>query len=170
MPGIQISGIKSILYFNGAAHRLCVAANSADIMMNSTANKTAIMVAMIMLTACSPQAASGTDVGEPPTAKTDTHPAWIKSLISEYESQPIANPQREIIRYKFDGKIVYYVPPICCDIPSQLFTDEGKLMCYPDGGFTGRGDERCPTFHKLKTDEQRVWKDPRARPDSKKPL
>jgi hypothetical protein len=138
--------------------------------MNSAANKTMIILALVMLTACSPQAASGTDAGEPAAAKSCNHPAWIKSLISEYESQPIANPQREIVRYKLDGKIVYYVPPICCDIPSQLFTGDGKLMCYPDGGFAGRGDERCPTFHQLKTEEKRVWKDGRARPDSKKQL
>jgi hypothetical protein len=169
MPGIQINSIKSILHFNGAAHSLSLAANSADIMMNSMANKTAIIVAMIMLTACSPQAASGTDAGEPAAAKSGNHPAWIKSLISEYESQPIANPQREIIRYKLDGKIVYYVPPICCDIPSQLFSEEGKLMCYPGGGFTGRGDDRCPTFHKLKREEQLVWKDGRERARIEKP-
>lgn len=97
-------------------------------------------------------------------------PEWISALITQYERERIANPQREIFRYKFDGKIVYYVPPICCDIPSQLFNEEGQLMCYPDGGFTGRGDDRCPTFHRLKRAEQLVWKDGRERTRIEKPL
>ena len=94
---------------------------------------------------------------------TEPRPDWIAAKIAEYESLPIANPQRSIVRYKFEGKTVFYIPPICCDIPSQLFSEEGKLLCYPDGGFTGRGDERCPTFHKLKREEQLIWQDGRSR-------
>lgn len=134
-----------------------------------------------MITACSQQAISGTETKPASTAvsamavaaaaaKPVEQPAWMKTLIGGFENDPVANPPREIIRFKFDGKTVYYVPPICCDIPSQLFSDEGKLMCYPDGGFTGRGDERCPTFHMLKTEEQRVWKDGRERARIKTPL
>jgi hypothetical protein len=103
----------------------------------------------------------------PPAAKS--RPEWVNALITKYESEAIANPQREIFHYKFDGKIVYYMPPICCDIPSQLFSEDGKLMCYPDGGFTGRGDGRCPTFHKLKREEQLIWKDGRDRTRIEKP-
>jgi hypothetical protein len=134
-----------------------------------------IIFALIALSSCSRQAVSGTDSNPAPdstsaaSSASTVLPAWIAILITEYESQPVANPQREIFRYKFDGKIVYYVPPICCDIPSQLFNEEGKLMCYPDGGFTGRGDDRCPTFHKLKREEQLVWKDGRERVRTEKP-
>ena len=118
------------------------------------------IVSLASTSACSPQPASDANAAQPAAAPG---PDWIGALITKYESERIANPQLEIFRYKFDGKIVYYVPVICCDIPSQLFTEEGKLMCYPDGGFTGRGDYRCPTFHKLKRAEQLVWKDGRKR-------
>jgi hypothetical protein len=121
-------------------------------------------VSICLLTACSQQATPV--IAATATPEVAARPTWMATLISEYESQPVANPQREIYRYKFDGKTVYYMPPICCDIPSQLFSEEGKLLCYPDGGFTGRGDERCPTFQKLKREEQLVWKDDRKRPSA----
>ena len=111
--------------------------------------------------ACSqPPPVVNSDASPPVTAP---RPDWITAKIAEYESLPIANPQRSIVRYKFEGKTVFYIPPICCDIPSQLFSEDGKLLCYPDGGFTGRGDERCPTFHKLKREEQLIWQDGRSR-------
>jgi hypothetical protein len=136
--------------------------------MRTSVNKLLFTVSIGFLTACSQQPTSAitADTTAPEVA---AHPTWMATLIGEYESQPVANPQREIIRYKFDGKTVYYMPPICCDIPSQLFSDEGKLLCYPDGGFTGGGDGRCPTFHKLKREAQFVWKDDRKRPPIEKP-
>ena len=134
-----------------------------------------ITLMFIALAACSPQAVTGTDANVAPVLDSAVvpaliaHPAWLKTRIAEYESQPVANPQREIFRYKFDGNTVYYTPPICCDIPSQLFSEEGKLLCYPGGGFTGRGDGRCPTFHKLKREGLLMWKDDRKRPPIEKP-
>jgi hypothetical protein len=116
--------------------------------------------------ACSQQTVPDAKATQP---AAEPRPEWVSALITQYESERIANPQREILRYKFEDKIVYYVPPICCDIPSKLFSEEGKLMCYPDGGFTGRGDDRCPTFHKLKREEQLVWKDGRERIRIEKP-
>ena len=130
---------------------------------------------LIATSACSQQTVPDAKANVPAAADpipptVIPRPEWVSALIANYEREPIANPQREIFRYKFDGKIVYYVPPICCDIPSKLFTEEGKLMCYADGGFTGRGDDRCPTFHKLKREEQLVWKDERTRARIEKPL
>lgn len=137
--------------------------------MHVVVSRTFIASFIILLasSACSQQTVPDAKITQPAAAP---RPEWVSALITQYERERIANPQREILRYKFDGKIVYYVPPICCDIPSQLFSEEGKLMCYPDGGFTGRGDDRCPTFHKLKREEQLVWKDGRERSRVEKPL
>jgi hypothetical protein len=148
-----------------------------DAVMHATVSKLLVISFILSLAssfACSQQPmpdAKSTTPAAPDAAQpvTTPRPEWIDALIAKYESEPIANPQREIFRYKFEGKIVYYVPPICCDIPSQLFSEEGKLICYPDGGFTGRGDDRCPTFHKLKREEQLVWKDGRERTRIEKP-
>jgi hypothetical protein len=50
-----------------------------------------------------------------------------------------------VFRTKYKGKVAYYVPPRCCDIPSELYDENGRLICYPHGGFVG-GDGRCPSF------------------------
>jgi hypothetical protein len=136
--------------------------------MRTSVSKMLFTVSIGLLTACSQQSTSAI-AAETTAPEIAARPTWIATLIAEYENQPVANPQREIIRYKFDGKTVYYMTPICCDIPSQLFNEEGKLLCYPDGGFTGRGDDRCPTFHKLKREEQLIWKDGRERRPMTKP-
>jgi hypothetical protein len=143
---------------------------SKDVIMRATFSKIFLSSFIISLasSACSQQSVSDAKPTIPATPDATQpaitpRPEWLNALITQYESERIANPQREILRYKFDGKIVYYVPPICCDIPSKLFTEDGKLMCYPDGGFTGRGDDRCPTFHKLKREEQLIWQDTRPR-------
>jgi hypothetical protein len=84
---------------------------------------------------------------EPNTsAKLDTTLPWLQVKIWEYQSKPVSNPPRSIVKTTFEGKPVYYVPPVCCDIPSELYAEDGKLMCYPGGGITGAGDGKCTKF------------------------
>lgn len=80
------------------------------------------------------------------SAKLDTTLPWLQVKIWEYQNQPVSNPPRSIVKTTFEGKPVYYVPPVCCDIPSELYAEDGALMCYPSGGFTGAGDGKCPRF------------------------
>jgi hypothetical protein len=76
----------------------------------------------------------------------DTTLPWLQIKIWDYQSKPVSNPPRSIVKTTFEGKPVYYVPPVCCDIPSELYAEDGKLICYPSGGFTGAGDGKCATF------------------------
>ena len=80
------------------------------------------------------------------SAKLDTTLPWLQLKIWDYQSKPVSNPPRSIIKTTFEGKPVYYVPPVCCDIPSELYAEDGKLICYPGGGFAGAGDGKCPKF------------------------
>ena len=91
-------------------------------------------------------------------------PAWLTRLIHEIESQPVANPPAFIARYEYGGQVVYYLPPRCCDIPSNLYDAAGAIICHPDGGMTGGGDGRCPDFFARRSNEQIVWRDPRGSP------
>jgi hypothetical protein len=50
-----------------------------------------------------------------------------------------------VFRTTYRGRLAYYIPPRCCDIPSQLYDEHGTLICYPHGGFAG-GDGRCLSF------------------------
>lgn len=68
-------------------------------------------------------------------------PAWLRDL-----------PHEGAMQYRYQGKTVYYVPPGCCDLPGMLYDDQGRLLCHPDGGFTGLGDRRCPDFADTRTD------------------
>jgi hypothetical protein len=105
------------------------------------------------------------------SAKLDTTLPWLQIKIWEYQSKPVSNPPRSVIKTIFEGKPVYYVPAVCCDIPSELYAESGTLMCYPSGGFTGAGDGKCPRFklEYLDTKNTIVWTDKRKPAVSAKP-
>ncbi len=98
-----------------------------------------------------------------PTAGGGSNPAWVDSLITEYQNAPVGNPPREIYKYDYQGKPVYYLPPQCCDQLSTLYAADGSVLCAPDGGLTGRGDGKCSDFFQARTNEAVVWKDTRTR-------
>lgn len=95
----------------------------------------------------------------PPSPSLPSPPAWLQAKIAEYRRLPPSNPPRRIVRTTHEGRTVYYVFPTCCDIPSELYDDEGRLMCRPSGGFAG-GDGKCPTFT-LANSATPVWRDTR---------
>ena len=87
--------------------------------------------------------------------------ACIKKMITEFQQEEKQNPPRSVYRYTYNGKLVYYVPPVCCDFFSDLYDNECKLIAHPDGGFTGRGDDRAEDFIQTRTGEKLIWKDER---------
>ena len=91
----------------------------------------------------------------------DDTPAFVKTLIAQFQAAPRANPPARIVRYTWHAQTVYYVPPRCCDVPGALYDAQGSRLCEPDGGFVGGGDGRCPDFREKRGDEHLVWKDVR---------
>lgn len=67
-----------------------------------------------------------------------------------------------IWKYHYDGHTVFHVPRSCCDVPSALYDADGKVICGPDGGFTGKGDGRCADLFERRSEEQKIWDDPRV--------
>jgi hypothetical protein len=90
-------------------------------------------------------------------------PDWLNKQIAEFQNTPLGNPPQSIWQYEYMGSIVYYVPPQCCDQFSQLYDSSGRLICAPDGGFSGRGDGKCPDFSKLRKNELLIWQDTRTK-------
>ena len=90
------------------------------------------------------------------------NPAWVDELIERFAAEPVGNPPQSIYRYEYKGRTVYYVPAQCCDQFSTLYDAAGKVVCAPDGGFTGSGDGRCMDFSKERTEEHLIWKDKRS--------
>ncbi|MFN4151183.1 MAG: DUF6970 domain-containing protein, partial [Candidatus Sericytochromatia bacterium] len=89
------------------------------------------------------------------------NPLIINQSISSFINEPVKNPPVVIKQYQYKGKTVYYIPPSCCDIPSQLYSQEGNLICSPDGGITGNGDSKCNDFFSERKNEKLIWKDMR---------
>ncbi|MEW5800776.1 MAG: cohesin domain-containing protein [bacterium] len=96
-------------------------------------------------------------------------PLWLTELIDELKNSPVANPPAQIIQYEYLNTTVYYLPPKCCDIPSNLYGINGNIICHPDGGFTGRGDGGCPDFFTESKNGITIWKDERNYPVSNNP-
>lgn len=91
----------------------------------------------------------------------DTLPVCIKALVEKLKSEPVTNPPSKIYSYSFEGKTVFYVPAVCCDNFSDLYNDSCKIIAHPDGGFTGKGDRKAPTFQEEKKNEKLIWEDTR---------
>ena len=108
-----------------------------------------LVIVTAALTACG--AASS---GSAPTPV----PSPVADLIHELQTQPPANPPAYIANYEYQGRVVYYVPPRCCDIFSDLYDDSGTVICHPDGGLAGHGDGRCPDFLSGRTNETILWR------------
>ncbi len=84
------------------------------------------------------------------------NPAWVDRLIADATGNPGGSPQA-IYRYHYRGKTVYYVLSPCCDMYNYLYDADGNAICAPDGGFTGRGDGKCPDFKQTATDRIVIW-------------
>jgi hypothetical protein len=90
-------------------------------------------------------------------------PDWLTALIDELSAEPVASPPAQILQYTYNGATVYYLSPRCCDIMSDLYDVNGKILCHPDGGLTGAGDGQCTDFQDTKKDEVIIWQDDRER-------
>ena len=99
--------------------------------------------------------------GTSPVAPEPTQ-TWLPALIRTFEQQPVANPPASVTRYEYKGEIVYFVPPRCCDVWSDLYRADGTTLCHPNGGLTGNGDGRCPDFFAARKNEHVIWQDPRG--------
>lgn len=94
-----------------------------------------------------------------------SNPRWLTALIKGLQREPVANPPASIARYDYRGEVVYYLPPRCCDIPSNVYSAAGAIICHADGGIAGDGDGRCPDFYAARKNEKIIWRDRRgARP------
>jgi hypothetical protein len=89
----------------------------------------------------------------------EENPEWLNEQIQEFKHEKPTNPPVKIYRYSFQGQEVYYVTGYCCDVPGKVFSKEGKQLCEPDGGITGRGDGKCPDFFNSRTNEKLIWED-----------
>lgn len=123
-------------------------------MISETQNKSILKIIFITLLLLTINKCNG-------EITTIQNPVWLGKLITKFQNEPLGNPPQSIWQYKYLGRKVYYVPPQCCDQYSILYDESGKIICAPDGGITGSGDDRCTDFFDKRTDEKLIWKDER---------
>ena len=137
-------------------------------MLNKLIAFALLCLSLASLNACAQKTEPAAATAPAPAAATISKPQlnttvpWLQVKIWEFQSQPVANPPRVVSKSVYEGKTVYYISAACCDIPSQLFDEDGKLICYPSGGIAGGGDGKCKQFVLDKPAMSTVWQDTRA--------
>ena len=71
--------------------------------------------------------------------------------------QNTKSPPISVWSYTFKGEMVYYITYGCCDRFNELYSSSCELMCYPDGGITGKGDGKCPDFMQARSGGELIW-------------
>jgi hypothetical protein len=97
----------------------------------------------------------------PQCRKENSVPSCIEKVINKIKSENVRNPPGSVWQYEYNDQTVYYIPPYCCDVPSQLFDENCNLICNPDGGFFGGGDGKCTDFFIKRKNGKLIWQDDR---------
>ena len=111
--------------------------------------------------------ASCTAVGPPVSQQPDSQasvraPEWLAVRIREYEKQPQRAVPLGIWQITHNGQSAYYVYSPCCDMTNPLLSADGREICSPSGGFSGKGDGKCPLPMDRGTKSTLVWSHPAA--------
>ncbi|GAB4017877.1 DUF6970 domain-containing protein [Spirosoma koreense] len=88
-------------------------------------------------------------------------PDCLRAMVEQIRHQHTWSPPARVVQYVYQGKRVYFIPIRCCDIPSKLYDENCNLICFPNGGFAGRGDGQCTDFFAKRSDEKLIWEDTR---------
>lgn len=87
-------------------------------------------------------------------------PSCIEDMIMDIQKEDVKNPPTEIWKWKVDGKTYFYITSECCDFFNYLYDENCMVVCAPDGGITGMGDQKCPKFVG-EISKTLVWEDER---------
>ncbi len=104
-------------------------------------------------------AASAEEQTEIVDTKIDSIPACVQKLIDDGNKEIPSTAPIQIDEYLFKGKKAYLAKAQCCDFFDLLYDENCKEICAPTGGFTGRGDGKCPDFEKEAKFIKTIWKE-----------
>lgn len=89
----------------------------------------------------------------------EAQPAWLRQRLAQLQAS--RRPDAiEVWKLSYRGADAYLFIAGCCDRHNPLLDAQGRTICAPTGGITGRGDGRCT--EPLPDPEQRVklWSAP----------
>lgn len=92
-----------------------------------------------------------------PADTTGALPSCFQKIIADQEKEVPPNGPERIEEYLYNGKTVYLLTAPCCDQYNTLYDDACQMLCAPTGGFSGRGDGKCPDFAKTAKLVKLVW-------------
>ncbi len=80
-------------------------------------------------------------------------PSCIKKEIRKHE-----DCIKQVVKYEYQGKIVYLFEPVADPSCSYAIYDEDcDYLCSPSGGITGTGDGKCPDFYQTAKKIEVIW-------------
>ena len=85
-------------------------------------------------------------------------PSCLETKIKTMSANPREGAPQSITRYQYKGQTVYYVLSSCCDKYNIVFDSDCNILGFPEGGYTGRGDDKMPDFHNEAVKDKIVWK------------
>ena len=85
-------------------------------------------------------------------------PEWLRIRLADYDAQPRPAAPQAVFEVRYGNGVAYLVLAGCCDQLNPLIDSHGVLVCYPSGGFTGRGDGKCPGALPPGDERREVWR------------
>ncbi len=89
-------------------------------------------------------------------------PTWLQTKIKQESQQPLTTATQAIWKISHRGQSAYFLQSPCCDQFNPLLDQNGKLLCHPAGGISGKGDGRCPKPADVGTQPQLIWSHPQS--------
>ena len=81
--------------------------------------------------------------------RDDAGSAWARERIAAFESGRPNDAMGSVRRARYQGRVAYLIISPCCDQFNYLYDAQGRTLCAPSGGITGRGDGRCAEAPKI---------------------
>lgn len=110
----------------------------------------------------SPPSNPAMSASRPEPSSISSLPEWLRGKIGQFEALPPDRAPLGIWQITHKGQPAFYLLSPCCDQYNPLFSAEGNEVCNPSGGFTGRGDGKCPNPMDQGTKATLVWSHPAA--------
>ena len=124
------------------------------------AGRFASVMTLLLATLCGSCAEGEPRAESPPDSSSSSPlPGWLLTKIVQFDAD---HAPLGVWRITHHGQPAYYLLSPCCDQYNPLFSAEGREICNPSGGFTGRGDGICPKPMDPGTKATLVWSHPAA--------
>jgi hypothetical protein len=128
-----------------------------------------MLLALLCVSCAESDPRASTPSAPRPDSSSTSLPEWLRVKIAEFDELPADRAPLGVWRISHNGQAAFYLLSPCCDQYNPLFSAEGHEICNPSGGFTGRGDGKCPAPMDQGTKATLVWSHPASAPQTDEP-